>query len=116
MDAHYYSAPNAPPCARYEGGEGDQRLLSVWTFVSGLVGGGENAAGISANVARLFDYKGQLVVAVRQPIQPHVEGLFRYAWEVVGCEPPENTEFVDVRSADWDRYWSGRRFESNWKP
>jgi hypothetical protein len=116
VDSQYYSAPHSPPCARYEGGEDDQRLLAVWTFVSGLIGGGENAVGISANVARLFDYKGQLVVAIRQPLLPHIEGLFRYAWEVVGNEPSENVEFVDVLSAAWNGCWSGRRFESDWKP
>ena len=116
MEISYYSAPNSPPCARYEGGENDQRLLAVWTFVSGLVGGGSNAREIAAKIARVYDYKGQLVVALRHPLTPHIEGLFRYGWEMVGNEPQQNAEFLDVKSEEWERYWNSRRFESNWAP
>lgn len=116
MDHLRYAHPTTPPCARYEGGEEDDRLIKVWTFVAGLVGGGANARDIGRKVARLYDYKGALIVATREKLSPHVEELFRHAWAEIGCEPEENVEFHDVRSRQWAHLWESRRFDSDWRP
>ena len=85
MDDLIYSLPNTPPCARYEGGENNARLTQVWTYVAGLVGGGRKADDLSKAIARLYDYKGSLIVATRSrpgrklptphPNQPKLEPL-----------------------------------------
>jgi hypothetical protein len=111
-----YHAPHAPPCARYEGGENDNRLLAVWTYVAGLLGGEAAARKLSEDVARLYDYKGQLVVACRRTLAEAAQSSFRIAWVEVGCELSDNVEFCDVQSADWEKYWRNRRFESDWTP
>jgi hypothetical protein len=116
MNLHFNAAPFPPLCARYEGGENDQRLLAVWTFVSGLIGGGENSHTISKDIARLYDYKGILVVGLRSTLPDHVMALFRRAWEEVGCEMAENVEFLHVSTDEWKEHWGSRRFKSDWVP
>lgn len=118
MDEHNYALSNTPPCARYEGGENDDRLIKVWTYVAGLVGGGSNADELGQKVARLYDYKGSLVVATRNRLPAHVEALFRHAWATggLGCEIEEHVEFHDVQSDKWKQLWDSRRFESDWRP
>jgi len=116
MDRCCYAHPSTPPCARYEGGEEDDRLIKVWTFVAGLVGGGANAQELGRQVARLYDYKGALIVATREKLTLHVEGLFRLAWAEIGREFEENVEFHDVHSRAWERLWGSRRFDSDWQP
>jgi hypothetical protein len=105
-----------PPCARYEGGEDDRRVSNVWHYVAGLLGGGAKADELSELIARLFDYKGELVIATRNPLPANIKQMFRQAWEYVGSEPPEHVYFFDVSSSDWATYWACRRFESNWMP
>ena len=118
MDEHIYALSNTPPCARYEGGENDDRLIKVWTYVAGLVGGGSKADELGRKVARLYDYKGLLVVATRSRLPARVEALFRDAWATVGLgrEVPEQVEFLDVQSDRWELLWGSRRFESDWRP
>lgn len=115
-DDFLYAAPSAPPCSRYEGGENDQRLLAVWTYVVGLAGGTECAALMKWDIARIHDHKGQLVVATKRPLGRVVEHFFRTAWKVVGHEPEENVEFLGADSTGWEDYWAGRRFNSDWEP
>ena len=110
-----FALQNTPPCARYEGGENDARLIAVWTYVAGLVGGGLKADNLSRKVARLYDYKGALIVATRRKLEPYVEALFRKAWSELGKENEEDVEFPNVQSRDWERYWVSRRFKSDWQ-
>ena len=116
MDQPIYSPPSTPPCARYEGGENDQRLIIVWTYVAGLVGGGANAEDLGKKVARLYDYKGSLIVATRDSLPAYIEALFRGAWVTIGHEIEENVEFLHVRSDRWESLWGSRRFDSDWQP
>jgi hypothetical protein len=116
MEERYNIPSSTPPCARYEGGEDDDRVTRVWIYVAGLVGGGANARELSGQIARLYDYKGSLIVAVRDGLPPDVEAFFRCAWEEIGHEPGELVEFLDVNSSEWQMYWGSRRFESDWQP
>ena len=109
-----YTLPNTPPCARYEGGENNDRLTKVWTYVVGLVGGDFRAKELGRSVARIYDYKGLLVIATRIKLTPYEEALFRKAWVEVGCEFADQVEFADVRSERWEQLWNLRRFESDW--
>lgn len=111
-----YTLLNTPPCARYEGGEYNGRLVKVWTYVAGLVGGVPYVGFLSQDIARLYDYKGLLVIATHIKLTPHIEALFRKAWVEVGCEFDDQVEFVSVRSERWKLLWSLRRFESDWRP
>jgi len=105
-----------PPCARYEGGENDDRLWRVWAYVAGLLGGGANAKEVRKKIARLYDYKGTLVVALYGDLPPYIEATIRRAWAEIAYEVEENTEFVSVASSDWNTYWNSRRFDSDWEP
>ena len=115
MDRPVNTLKATPPCARYEGGENDERLNRVWIFVAGLIGGGANAEELGHKVARLYDYKGLLVVATRENIPQYVEELFRHAWAKIGWEPDDQVEFVDVNSDRWASLWASRRFDSDWR-
>lgn len=119
LDENFDAVParlNIPPCARYEGGENNGRLIKVWLYVAGIVGGGPGADELSNKVARLFDYKGLLVVCTRDKLSTNVEAHFRNAWVEVGHEFEEHVEFADARSDRWERLWNGHRFESDWSP
>src|SRR5258708_20937968 len=107
---------NAPPCARYEGGEDDDRLIKIWLFVAGLVGGGANMTHMGRQVARLYDYKGSLIVATRERLPARVEAMFRYAWSELGNETEEAVQFHDAASADWATLWGLRRFQIDSRP
>ena len=116
MEESIYTLENTPPCARYEGGENNERLIRVWIYVTGLLGGSPKADELSQRVARLYDYKGDLIVAVRKELVPHIEAFFRKAWSEVGREFEEHVEFLNVDSERWDQLWRNRRFESDWQP
>ena len=116
MNLPLYSPPSTQPCARYEGGENDQRLISVWIYVAGLIGGSADAEDLGKKVARLYDYKGSLIVATRDSLSIDVEAFFRCAWVTIGKETKENVEFLPVRSDRWKSLWGSRRFESDWQP
>ena len=111
-----FALSNTPPCARYEGGENNDRLIKVWTYVAGHKGGYPLANLLSKKIARLYDYKGLLVVATYVGLPAPVEELFRKAWVDVGREFEDQVEFLNVRSARWEQLWSHRRFESDWRP
>lgn len=102
------------PCARYEGGENDGRVSAVFAYALGLIGA--DVSKIKDHVARVYDYKGDLVLATRKPLPAAWEDAFRRAWEQVGREVAGNVYFPPVTSAEWDRYWRGRRFDSDWRP
>jgi len=104
-----------PPCSRYEGGESNVRLIKVWVYVAGLIGGDIKAKYLSQKIARLYDYKGTLVVATHRNLSKKVEALFRKAWLEVGCEFEDNVEFCGVRDDRWKLLWDCRRFESDWQ-
>lgn len=104
------------PCARYEGGENDGRVSAVFAFALGLIGTENIAAEIGSYVARVFDYKGDLVIATRKPLPASWKWAFRRAWEEAGYEVAENVHFLPVTSAEWEHYWAGRRFASDWRP
>ncbi len=110
-----HTLQNTPPCARYEGGEDNARLIAVWAYVAGLVGGIHKADELSHKVARLYDYKGFLIVATRTGLNTNSEGLFRNAWSTVG-EFEEHVEILDVWSERWKHLWTSRRFGSDWRP
>jgi hypothetical protein len=105
---------NRPPCARYEGGENDARLNNVWHFVAGLAFGKSEAIGRDLRVARLYDFKGFLIVGTRYSLTPYYEHLFRIAWSEAG-EVFDHVEFLDVHSERWKVLWGRRRFESDWQ-
>ena len=116
MDEHIYALSNTPPSAHYEGGVNDSRLIQVWTYVAGLVGGRPKADELGRKIARLYDYKGLLVVATRSRLPARVEAFFREAWATVGREFEEQVEFHDVQSDRWECLWGSRRFKSDWHP
>jgi hypothetical protein len=53
-----------PPCCRYENpknaDDGDERVIAVWAYAMGLLGGSD-LADLNAKIARLYDYTGTLV-------------------------------------------------------
>lgn len=108
-----------PPCSRYENkdnsDDGDERVVAVWAFTMGLLGG-LRLEDFGETIARLHDHKGTLVVATRRELPEDCRWAFRRAWEVIGSEPGENVEFIDVNSSEWRGCWGARRFESNWTP
>jgi len=106
---------NAPPCARYEGGENDARLNNVWHFVAGLAYENPKAILSDRSVAHLYDFKGFLIVGTRANIGTYYENLFRLAWFEVGREFEDHVEFLDVHSERWKVLWGRRRFESDWQ-
>ena len=116
MDDLGHTLSPTPPCARYEGGENNDRLIRVWIYAAGLAGGGQKAAALGEKIARLYDYKGELVIATREDLSPDERSLFGRAWAEIGSEPAENVEFCDVRSETWERLWGAHRFASDWQP
>ena len=104
------------PCSRYEGGEDDDRVRFVFGYALGLLGGGETANATAQRIARLYDYKGTLYVAIRALLTREQQEAFRKAWAEAGYEVSENVEFTSITSPDWERVWDARRFDSDWKP
>jgi hypothetical protein len=116
MFAYTEPSNSSPMVARYEGGENDQRLLAVWQFVACITTHERTFKQLRRKIARLFDYKGELIVATRSALTKDEERLFRLAWWEVGNEAYENVQFHEVYSSDWECYWNSRRFESDWRP
>jgi hypothetical protein len=106
----------SPMAARYEGGENDQRLLDVYQFVAVIAAHEGTFERLRRKIARLYDYKGELIVATHSALTKDEEHLFRFAWEEIGCEIYGNVFFCDVYSSDWNGYWYSKRFESDWRP
>lgn len=113
LNAPYYVLSSTPPCVHYEGGENCERLIRVWTYVAGLVGGGFNADDLGRKVVRLYDHKGFLFVVTHSRLTSRVEAVFRDAWVTVGREFEEQVEFLPVYSDRWKCIWGRRRFESD---
>lgn len=113
MVDHY----SAPVCLRYESdGEEDRRVLLVWAIACGLVGGGEAAGDMTAQIACLYDHKGILFVVLHDGetlrwIEPHL----RKAWECMGGEVADNVEFVALSSDHWRSVWNSRRFDKPYR-
>jgi hypothetical protein len=116
IDEPIYKLDNTPPCARYNVGENNDRLIKVWIYVAGLIGGVVEANELARKVARLYDYKGFLVVATREKFPARVEVMFRKAWAEIGHEFEDHVEFNDVHSDRWELLWGSRQFESDRQP
>lgn len=110
-----YALTSAPPCARYEGGENNERLIKVWDHVTGNPLAGHDITRLTEHVARLYDHKGFLFIVTRRDLPECIKALFRHAWATVGREFAEHVEFNDVRSNRWRQIWACRRFESDWQ-
>ncbi|MGN6534308.1 MAG: hypothetical protein ACTHKQ_01085 [Mesorhizobium sp.] len=104
------------PCARYEGGEGEERVCAVFAYALGLIGTDGILKEIGGYVARVYDYKGDLIIATRKQLPASWRMAFKRAWAEMGNEPAENVQFLPVTSDDWDQYWGSRRFDSDWEP
>ena len=69
-----------PPCSRYENPEnaddGEERVIGVWAYAMGLLGGAQQDS-FNAKIARLYDYKGTLVVALRGDLPEDCRWAFR---------------------------------------
>lgn len=110
-------AETMPPCSRHDDKEDHdaERVKAVWHYAMGIIYGERAVAiGVSLRIARLHDHKGTLVVGLWEGISESAKTAFRTAWADIGYEPEENVEFLTVPSHQWDRYWSSRRFRSDW--
>jgi hypothetical protein len=109
---YYMMGIVTPPCSRYDEGEGNERVIRTWCYVTGRLGA-ERARSIANRIARLHDHKGRLIVALHDRLPGWVEEVFRNAWMCLGNESKDAVEFQDVERFMADT-WTGRRFESDW--
>ena len=109
---------DAPYCIRYEDNPSD-RVLMVWAFACGLLGGGAKVNAFTRSIKYLYDYKGTLYVAWSEAEpdasyrhdRDHIfRRVLREAWEDMGNEPAECVQFVALGSDDWLTVWESRRF------
>ncbi|KAB0680306.1 hypothetical protein [Aureimonas leprariae] len=103
------------PCMRYEGGE-DERLCVVLAYALGLIGTRHIVTEASRSIAKIYTYRGELVVATNQPLPASWRMAFERAWEEVGYEPADSVSFVNVDASEWDGFWRHRSFDGDARP